>query len=319
MLPGMTHEPPLATDEISLTKLRELTVASASQAGRPAHLSAASGLVRVGNILYVVADDEHHLGVFELDTTAPGRLLRLRDGELPLDVKARKRAKPDFEALMHIPNVGPYGGLIALGSGSKRGRYHATWIKLDAHGLPTDSIHSFSLEHMYAAVARTVGEVNIEGALIRNDTLLLFQRGNKGAGINAIIGFEAEVLLEPMQGDARDSEPKPLFINRYELGSIADVPLCFSDAAELADGAIVFAAIAEDTKDSYADGQCAGAAIGLIDFNGNLVFVRRVQQRAKVEGIAAQLQGTQADLLLVTDDDDAAIPASLYKAKLDLA
>jgi hypothetical protein len=319
MLQSMQHEPSLTTDEISLTKIRELTLVSPSQDGRPAHLSAASGLVRVGNILYVVADDEQHLGIFQLDNNAPGQLLRLREGELPLDAKARKRAKPDFETLLHLPTLGPYGGLLALGSGSKRARYPATCIELDANGLPTDAIRSFSLEHMYAAVAHEVGEVNIEGALIRGDTLFLFQRGNKGAGVNALIGFESDVLLAAMRGSATQSRPTPLFINRYELGSIGTVPLCFSDAAELSDGSIVFAAIAEDTTDSYADGQFEGAAIGLIDCSGDLVFVRRVRQRAKIEGIAAQLQGSRAELLLVTDDDDAAIAASLYTAKLDRA
>jgi hypothetical protein len=319
MLACMPHDASLGTDEISLTKIRELSLESPSQAGRPAHLSAASGLVRVGNNLYVVADDEEHLAIFQLDSDAPGRLLRLRNDGLPLDPKARKKAKPDLEALVHLPKVGPHGGLIALGSGSKQNRMYATWITLDAQGLPTSSVHSFSLEHLYAAVARAVGEINIEGAVIRGDELLLFQRGNKGAGVNAMLGFELEVLLNPMQGSEPTAEPTPRFINRYELGSIGNVPLGFSDAAELDDGSIVFSAIAEDTRDSYADGPCMGAAIGKIGRDGRLAFVTRVRERAKIEGIAAQPQGAEAELLLVTDDDNAAVPASLYRAKVDLA
>lgn len=49
---------------LRLTKLRELTLPMPPQADRPRHLSAASGLVGVGEFLYVVADDENHLGVF---------------------------------------------------------------------------------------------------------------------------------------------------------------------------------------------------------------------------------------------------------------
>ena len=72
--------------------------------------------------MYVIADDEHHLGVFSTgDHRKAGRLLRLRRGTLPLDTSARKRRKPDFEALVALPPFGAYpnGALFALGSGSK--------------------------------------------------------------------------------------------------------------------------------------------------------------------------------------------------------
>ena len=75
-----------------------------------AHLSAASGLVRSGHLLYVVADDELHLGVFE-DTAAtgmppePGALVRMLEGDLPIDAVERKAAKPDFETLVHLPRT----------------------------------------------------------------------------------------------------------------------------------------------------------------------------------------------------------------------
>ncbi|MGZ8994077.1 MAG: DUF6929 family protein [Burkholderiaceae bacterium] len=80
---------------------RELTVARSPGAGRPRHLSAASGLVRVNNYLYVIADDEHHLGIFcSDDHQRAGRLIRLRRGTLPSVKTAHKRRKPDFEALL---------------------------------------------------------------------------------------------------------------------------------------------------------------------------------------------------------------------------
>ena len=72
------------------------------------HLSAASGLVRVRQRLYVVADDELHLGQFDdcsspTPNAAPGTLLRLLDGELPAGKKQRKAAKPDLESLALLP------------------------------------------------------------------------------------------------------------------------------------------------------------------------------------------------------------------------
>ena len=49
---------------IALTKLRELNITAAATSGRPLHLSAASGLVCINSTMYVVADDERHIGVF---------------------------------------------------------------------------------------------------------------------------------------------------------------------------------------------------------------------------------------------------------------
>jgi hypothetical protein len=76
-------------------------------------------------------------------------------------------------------------------------------------------------------------------------------------------------------------------------------------------GEIVFSAVAEDTDDAYHDGACVGAAIGIIDENGCMRSLQRLDQPYKVEGINARLNGNRLDLLLVTDADDPAIPAML--------
>jgi hypothetical protein len=84
---------------LKLTSLRELDLSTATHEDRKLHLSAASGLVRVGDRFYVVADDENHLGVFSAhDHAAPGELLRVLPGDLPDGKKKRKAAKADFEA-----------------------------------------------------------------------------------------------------------------------------------------------------------------------------------------------------------------------------
>ena len=104
-----------------LTTLRTLDLDCGSEAHRPAYLSAASGLVAVGQFLYVVADDELHLGIFEIDSHRPGTLLRLFPRALPSHPTKRKKAKPDLEALLQLPafNHHPHGALLALGPGSK--------------------------------------------------------------------------------------------------------------------------------------------------------------------------------------------------------
>jgi hypothetical protein len=56
--------------------------------------------------VFVVADDENHLGGFDLSDPNPGRLLPLFDEGLPPGHAARKAAKPDCEALVQLPAFG---------------------------------------------------------------------------------------------------------------------------------------------------------------------------------------------------------------------
>ena len=102
-----------ATRMIGPTKVRQLDL-SATTAGRPLHLSAASGLACINSFIYVVADDELHLGVFRANSSEPGHLIRLFEGELPSCEVDRKKRKADFEALTLLPSHGdyPYGGAV---------------------------------------------------------------------------------------------------------------------------------------------------------------------------------------------------------------
>ena len=77
--------------------------------------------MRVRDKLYVIADDELHLGVFGVDGEEPLKLVRLLDGDLPASAKKRKKLKPDFESLLLLPasDESPGGSLLALGSGSR--------------------------------------------------------------------------------------------------------------------------------------------------------------------------------------------------------
>lgn len=307
-------------DTISFTKLRELDLDTPTQPGRPSYLAAASGLVCVRDALYVVADDEVHLGVFIRNDPSPGRLVRLRSMPLDLDPQARKRAKPDFESLVALPALPGFehGALLALGSGSTPRRMSATCIPFDAAEHLLKTPYTFDLAPWYAAVANAVGEVNIEGAIVQQDRLLLFQRGNKGRGINAVVGFELDDLRAALGSHEGRSQPQALFVHEPQLGDIDDIPLGFTDAAALPDGSILFSAVAEDTRDSYADGASVGSAIGVLDRSGRVQHLRRVREGFKIEGIHVEAHAGRLRLLAVTDDDDARIPAALLGAEWTL-
>lgn len=302
---------------IALTKIRELNISAAADSSRPLYLSAASGLVCLNSFMYVVADDELHLGVFSTDDCEPGHLIRLFDGVLPESKAARKRQKPDLEALALLPAFRdfPHGALLAVGSGSRPSRRRGVLLGLDSHGGLQGPPQDGDLSSILVPLDEEFPEVNVEGAVVVGDELRLFQRGNKRHADNAIIRFQLAPVLDAFR-TGRAKAIKPTAICRFDLGAIEGVPFCFTDATALPDGDMVFCAVAEDTDDAVHDGSCIGAAIGIADNNGGLRSLRRLDRPYKVEGIQARLDGDRLELLLVTDADNAEIPAMLLSATI---
>ncbi len=70
----------------------------------------------------------------------------------------------------------------------------------------------------------------------------------------------------------------PSAIDLVDLGQIDGVPLSFTDGAGLPDGGMVFTAVAEDTEDTYNDGACLGAAIGVAARDGRVRFIERLDE-----------------------------------------
>ncbi len=303
----------------TLTRLRTLDLDTPTAPGRPPYISAASGLVRHGGYLYIVADDENHMAVFRHNDTAPGHVVRLFDGDLPNEHKARKKQKPDFEALVRLPPFGPYahGALLACGSGSKTNRRRGALIGLAADGSLAEAPHGVDMTFLMTPLEAEFGKLNIEGVIVANDELRVFQRGNKGLKRNAMIRFTlADVLASLIGGDGRTVTP--ISHRGVDLGDVAGIPLTFTDAAGLPNGDMAFSAVAEDTDNSYTDGACGGAAIGVLDADGELRWMTHITEAHKVEGIDARIIDGGLHLLLVTDADDISIPAGLFSTAVNL-
>ena len=305
---------------IALTKIRELNLSAAVSPGRPLHLSAASGLACLKSFIYVVADDELHLGVFRAASSEPGHLVRLFDGALPDSKAERKRKKPDLEALTLLPadDDHPHGALLALGSGSKPNRRMGALLGLDAQGAVHGSSRVVDLSPLLAPLDDAFAALNIEGAVVSGDELRLFQRGNKRHALNAIIRFPLSAVLDMLSRKPIDAMT-PSAIDTIDLGQIDGIPFSFTDAAALPDGAVVFTAVAEDTDDAYDDGPCVGAAIGIADSGGRLRCLHQLDRPYKVEGVDARVDGDVIRLLLVTDADDAGVPAGLFSATIKMS
>ncbi len=304
---------------INATIVRELALRTPAGPGRRAHLSAASGLVPAGEWLYVVADDELHIGVFPATGDAPGELIRVFPGELPDGLHKRKARKPDLEALTRLPPFSGHrhGALLALASGSKPNRQRGALLSLDARGGVVGAPRTIDLSGIYGPLAARFPALNIEGAVVIGDQLRLMHRGSAADPTNAVIRLSLPDVLHALDAANSIGAAAPLAIQRFDLGAIDGIPLGFTDGAALPDGALLFTAVAENAKDSYEDGPCAGVVIGLADDDGQLRYLERLAPGYKVEGVAATVEENGAiRLLLVTDADDARIPGYLLAAEI---
>lgn len=291
-------------------------------------MSAASGLVRLRQRLYVVADDELHLGVFEehavpgaagADDTRPGTLVRLLEGDLPRDKGKRKKAKPDLETLAQLPPLPgcPAGALLALGSGSKPQRETGVLVALDVQGVPNGRMACVDLEPLYAPLRKRFVDLNIEGAFVLSGELLLLHRGNQGDTRSACIRFDWN-LIAPWLAGLQPRPPGVKSVQLMQLGDVDGVPLSLTDGTALHAGAWAFCAVAESTNSSYHDGACVGSAIGIVAPDGELRRLHLLAGAPKVEGLAAQALGSDWVFTLVTDPDDPKIPSQMLQTRMAL-
>jgi hypothetical protein len=265
-------------------------------------VSAASGLCALPDRLCVVADDETFLAQYAFDGAPLGRVA-LFEEVLPEEHHARKRSKPDLEALAALPD----GRLLALGSGSTSQRERGALID-PAHGF---TVRPVDLGALYRELRAALPELNVEGAVVVDDHLVLLQRGNGRARANARIELDLARLLEAFDRSVPPPASALIAIANVALPELAGVPLSFTDAAAHA-GRVLFTAAAEDTDDTYADGACTGSVIGEL-IGARVSWVQPVQPVCKLEGIACTGQGV---MWLVADADDRATPAALFRASV---
>ncbi|MGH8629301.1 MAG: DUF6929 family protein, partial [Burkholderiales bacterium] len=221
-------------------KLRDLTL----EPGERPHLAAASGLVRVGDWLYVVADDENFIGVFPAQGDGPGRRLVFDASALPIEPASRKAQKQDLEALAHLPLEAwpPHGALLVLGSGSTPRRTRGAVLPLRADGSVA-APRLLDLTPLYAALEAEIPELNLEGTAVSGDRLCLLQRGNGQAGVNAVVELDLRGVCASASSSQSLSADLVRGIRRYDLGAHHGVRYTFTDASPLPDGRLVFSTV----------------------------------------------------------------------------
>lgn len=300
--------------QLELRRIRSLNLERPTGPGRPLHLASASGLVRINDRFVVIGDDELSLGLFPLDSSLPGALLQVLPGELPADYKARKKQKPDFEAICLLPiKDAGITSAVCLPSGSKPNRTRGVVVDFDQNLNPQVSECDF--KYLYLALLENFPDLNIEGAVFQNDRLLLFQRGNSKLLQNAVIELDgAEFVGQARRGAVTADVIKK--IKSYDLGNLEGIPLSFTDAAASAEGTIYFLAAAEATDNTYDDGEFRGAVLGLLDAELNVNANVELEIRTKPEGLWLERSGKGETAYIVTDADDALVPSELFSLTL---
>lgn len=284
----------------------------------PVHVRAGSGLRRWGERLVIVQDDVNALAL--LDERA-GLVTSLvlpagADGRRQFsERRGNKASKMDLEACVVLPD----GRLLAIGSGSTPARERLVVVDPDHLVRVVDGGALF--EHLRTQTDFAGAELNIEGAVVVGDRLRLFQRGN-GATIdgraprNAVGDLDLGAFVRWLDSDG--TTPPPLIsVLSVDLGHVRGVPFGFTDATALPGGGVVFLAGAEDSPDTYRDGDVLGARIGLLD--GDQLILTEVfdatgrPTRLKLEGIdfIGLTSPGGIEFVVVADMDDPDVPAVL--------
>lgn len=276
---------------------------------------AASGLRRFGDALVIVQDDAHALARLVDGLVSP---VAFGTGA-PLDV-VPKPVKPDLEACVVIGD-GEDARFVAFGSGSTSARERA--VVLDRRG----GVRIRDGAALYATLRERTdfsgSELNVEGAIVVGDDVLLLQRGNGAPRgtlqpIDATLAVSTRELLAWLDGGAL---PTLGAAHTYELGVERNVRFGFTDATswptsfDPSHPSFVYVACAEDSPDTYADGVTVGARLGLV--RGDAVVDAPILDAgghpttAKIEGL--ELLHAEEDawtFAAVTDPDDATLAAT---------
>jgi hypothetical protein len=206
-----------------------------------------SGLEIYKNRIYIVGDDaasvliankrwkeKDHIALFETTTK-----------------RISKKEKADLEATTLLTDV-KNAHLLILGSGSTERRNQLLLINLLNHSLTKVDIAVF-----YSRLKQNgISDLNIEGAAVVNDRLLLANRGNKTNPSNHLI--ETSLFFWQEQ----ETAPIKWHTLQVETGDdpIGISGLCYSPYHEQ----LLFTTSMEDVN-SYDDGKIGRSYLGIID------------------------------------------------------
>jgi hypothetical protein len=257
-------------------------------------IGAASGLIYYQNVLFIISDNSTFLYQYVMDKEL---LLKF-----PLVENAQeniaKKDKLDLEAITHIGNQ-----IFIFGSGSTAQRNSMFSLHLENDALQENDLSE--LYHSLRELAKlNEDELNIEGAICVEKTMLLFQRGNA-------LNSENGIFIVP------DSTTYTKQFIPISLPKIRNIEVSFTDAI-LVENYIYFLATAEDTMSTYDDGAVLGSLIGKMDrYTFEVMETQIISSTQKFEGITLfEKNDKEINFLLCEDNDTEVLESKIYKLTL---
>jgi hypothetical protein len=296
---------------LMLETVQELKLGAPLEPGRGSFVSAASGIIKSGDQLYVVSDDEQYLFSMNLsDKTLKEH--RLLSTALVADPKQRKSEKADFESLVELSKKEwpPNGAIVAWPSGSGEKRMKAVVMPFDEKGQFGEPLVSDILPLVYR-MQKEIQDLNIEGLLVRDKKVFLFQRGNASKGKNAIIEMPLEGWITGLKTSQWAGK---INYQKIKIGKLSGVNLTFSDVTWTQYGLLALAS-AEDTASSYADGAVYGSVLVRV-VGEDAQVLAKFEPLVKLEGLTAAESNDGLELYMVDDADSPVAASRLYRVKL---
>ena len=265
------------------------------------NLPSGSGIVKSGDIYYVIGDDSPFLFSLDKDFKIISKL-PLLDSVNFLDERIIKAEKPDFEAMEMVAE----NELVIFGSGSKSPERD---VFIHIHLGDSITVEKYDISSFYNNLRNRPifkdSELNIEASAFYNNHIFLFNRKK-----NLIIKFEYNKLLSYIKGELDFPKPE---ITQFSLPKINGIEAGFSGATALkGEPKIIFTASVEDTDNAYDDGEILGSFIGIIDISKNTISdvftyceIPNAEANLKVESVTVEeeISSGKTKLVLITDDD----------------
>lgn len=263
-------------------------------------MSAASGIVQFQDRLFIISDTDAAL--YECDSK--GKLITIHQipwDALPEEHKARKKKKPDFEAITLTRN-----GILIIPSFSAPNRMRAVHFKINKSGKVVTPPENIGLTTLGPRLAKHVPALNIEGAIYQNGKLQLFQRGNGKKNLNGV--FDITVSLNDLL-TGNKIEKWPIKFKEIDLGE----GFTTTDAIDLGSHGVLLSACIEDTKNTYDDGEVLASGL-FIYKNGKVKKIAHFDKGVKIEGITGSVnpKTKKLSLKMVDDPDDHKKVSQLY-------
>ncbi|MEO6167055.1 MAG: hypothetical protein ABIO46_07575 [Chitinophagales bacterium] len=271
-------------------------------------IPSASGIELAGDQIFIIGDDSQYLFLLNRNFQTINKI-PLFDAKTNNEGKISKAEKPDLEALTIIVHQDETY-LLALGSGSVRELRDVAYLI----SLKDYSVTKISLLDFYDHLRETfnslqAGTLNIEGALLYNQRIYLFHRGNI-TGKNIMVSIELDHLLRFTE----IADTTSILLQEVALPTLNELHAGFSGACLIpGTSQALFTASVENTPNAIDDGPSAGSYVGILDLSDKPAKVSDIQLLhdqelpflKKVESITVlqQINKNTLEAIAVCDED----------------